>query len=123
MLTFEENYPVFSKFCKKLLKNISEIKSNYDLCEYIYYWIYGQLWNMFSTYFKNTYNMDVVAKLLYVVYSIIYKLNFFGCEHSYNHNMPLDILEEMRDLHDYFRNYDHIFFTSLISTKNIVNLL
>ncbi|KMZ79131.1 variable surface protein Vir24 [Plasmodium vivax India VII] len=100
----EFEYPGITNLCKKLGRNLKNIKNealekHYEKCGYLYYWIYDQIWKRFGKKLEKNENIFVVDKLIDVWYKFIYELkhywdkcdNFFKCDKKYN---PFDLLSE-----------------------------
>ncbi|KMZ85277.1 variable surface protein Vir24 [Plasmodium vivax Brazil I] len=109
----EFEYPGITNLCKKLGRNLKNIKNealekHYEKCGYLYYWIYDQIWKRFGKKLEKNENIFVVDKLIDVWYKFIYELKLYECFNNPLEKNDIYMLKEKKILHDYFKNYDGI---------------
>ncbi|KMZ82575.1 variable surface protein Vir 12/22/24-like protein [Plasmodium vivax India VII] len=108
---FEESYPGISDFCRKLVRNLHEIKYSKDSkgrCGYLYYWIYENAWKLFGPDWNKIHGKEPIVSLFNVGYNVIIELKTNECFYNYDTKISFEEWREKKDLHDYFENYDSI---------------
>ncbi|SBT58539.1 PIR Superfamily Protein [Plasmodium ovale wallikeri] len=112
----ESTYKGIYKLCCHLeynLKNLTTILSDIDdafqRCNYLNLWFYHQIWKTFINFRKEIYTKtSIISKLIYVWDDVYDDSSLVKCENVYHDNISLDILNDLKSLHDYFKNYDSI---------------
>ncbi|SBT55471.1 PIR Superfamily Protein [Plasmodium ovale wallikeri] len=79
-----------------------------ELCTYFKFWFIYEIWKRFSSLKDTIYNGSLISKLTYVWGKINEELLNEECSEILHNYIPLDKWKEMKDLHDYFKNYDII---------------
>ncbi|SBS89656.1 PIR Superfamily Protein [Plasmodium ovale curtisi] len=115
MYSYETLYKGVTSFCCEMEKNLinltkilDNIPDNTDRCRYFNFWFYYKIWKIFKPTQKITYPESLINRLTYVWDDVNDKLQLKDCLYFYHNKIPLDKLKEMKDLHDYFKNYDTI---------------
>ncbi|SBS93265.1 PIR Superfamily Protein [Plasmodium ovale curtisi] len=93
---------------KKLSTILKTVTDKNERCKYLNFWFYYQIWKRFISHREKIYTTSIISKLTYVWGIINYRVNNDKCTDIYHENIPLETWKEMKDLHDYFKNYDTI---------------
>ncbi|SBT39498.1 PIR Superfamily Protein [Plasmodium ovale wallikeri] len=92
------------------LRELSRKGENYseNRCGHFTHWIYGEIKRKFSN--DDNYLRDVtyVNILLDVGYNINNKLSKNCCLYNYNRDASFKEMREVKDLHDFFLNFDRV---------------
>ncbi|GAW79597.1 variable surface protein [Plasmodium gonderi] len=120
ILILEKDTPGIYELCKKAIKNLREVikKENCnEWGEYFIYWIHDEKGKIIRENKINNIE-NYMVKLFDVFYRIMDHLDIKNCIYYYNSHVSLDKWKEMKNLHDYFKNYSTI--SSCVSdpTKN-----
>ncbi|GAW79041.1 variable surface protein [Plasmodium gonderi] len=113
ILFLELKYPGINKFCRLLSKNLRNLservnEDNNDRCEYYNHWVIDEIKKRFKKYLNTSFDTPFVKSILNVVYNINNKLGNNRCSFNFNFDSDYDELREMKDLHDFFKNYKKI---------------
>ncbi|KMZ98471.1 hypothetical protein PVNG_05248 [Plasmodium vivax North Korean] len=112
---FDNQYTDVTKICTKIAKNLTMLFETNDIgdskerCNYFMYWTYYIISKMINDNSKIIGNLQVVQDLLDVVKKINYTIEEKNkCNFDYNLEITFDEVNEMKDLHDYFKNFSSI---------------
>ncbi|SBT54110.1 PIR Superfamily Protein [Plasmodium ovale wallikeri] len=115
MSSFERKYHGITKFCCEMEKNLinlnkilGNIQDRTERCRYFNFWFYYQIWKRFTSTQIITYSGSLINRLTYAWGDINKKLQLNECSYFYHDNISLDKWKEMKDLHDFFKNYNFI---------------
>ncbi|SBT58958.1 PIR Superfamily Protein [Plasmodium ovale wallikeri] len=115
IISFETMYTGITNFCcdmEKILSKLLTLQENSlhktELCTYFKFWFIHQIWKRFSAHKDTIYNGSLISRLTYIWGQINDDVLNAECPIILHNNIPLDKWKEMKDLHDYFKNYDTI---------------
>ncbi|SBT02700.1 PIR Superfamily Protein [Plasmodium ovale curtisi] len=111
----ETLYTGITKFCCDMEKILSKLFTPQEnaldkrkLCTYFKFYFIYEIWKRFNAHKDTIYNGSLISRLTYVWGQINEKFLHEECPIISHNNIPLDKWKEMKDLHDYFKNYDTI---------------
>ncbi|KMZ77287.1 hypothetical protein PVIIG_05332 [Plasmodium vivax India VII] len=109
VLPLEKDYPGVTEFCKRLSKNLSNIKDKKDRderCSYLAYWTYDNIGKEISSLTYNTLNpvINQINNLILLINTKI--LNKNTCVFYLDSNAK--VWKEEKYLHDYFKYFTDI---------------
>ncbi|SBS94387.1 PIR Superfamily Protein [Plasmodium ovale curtisi] len=112
---YEKKYHGFTDFCcemEKILKELFTPRENSlhktELCTYFKFWFIYEIWKRFRALKDTIYNGSLISILTYVWGQINDDILNEECPIISRNYIPLDKWKEMKDLHDYFKNYNTI---------------
>ncbi|SBT83448.1 PIR protein [Plasmodium ovale] len=111
----ERKYKGITEFCCEMEKNLinlnkilDNIQDRTERCRYFNFWFYYQIWKRFTSTQTIAHPESLISRLTYVWGDINNKLQLNECSFFYHDNISLDKWKEMKDLHDFFKNYNFI---------------
>ncbi|SBS89286.1 PIR Superfamily Protein [Plasmodium ovale curtisi] len=115
MISFETMYTGITNFCCDMEKILSKLFTPQEnaldrrtLCTYFKFWFIYEIWKRFRALKDTIYNGSLISRLTYVWGQINDDFLNEECPIISHNYIPLDKWKEMKDLHDYFKNYDTI---------------
>ncbi|KMZ82863.1 variable surface protein Vir23 [Plasmodium vivax India VII] len=113
ILHLEFDHPGINHFCRMLSKNLRELSemdsaNSKDRCEYFTHWMNEEIWKKLSNSNSSTLNIPLVNILLNIGHTINNKLRKNHCPYDFNSDYTYKELQERKDLHDFFKNYEKI---------------
>ncbi|SBS95089.1 PIR Superfamily Protein [Plasmodium ovale curtisi] len=115
MKSFERIFQGITKFCCEMEKNLinlnkilGHIQDRTERCRYFNFWFYYQIWKRFTSTQTIDHPESIINRLTYSWVDINEKLHLNECSYFYHDNISLDKWKEMKDLHDFFKNYNFI---------------
>ncbi|KMZ76609.1 hypothetical protein PVIIG_05453 [Plasmodium vivax India VII] len=114
MHKFENNNDEMINLCKKIARNLeklSGILSNNakDVkCSYFNHWMYNEIWKLVRTESNYEIDKDAILKLASIGFDINWELSRDYCSYEYYKDEEFSDWKKMKNLHDYFKNFDQI---------------
>ncbi|SBS92283.1 PIR Superfamily Protein [Plasmodium ovale curtisi] len=101
------------KLCTKVEKNLKNLSTKLSTtsedyrCGYFTYWLYGEVRKMCSNRHSKIGEVDYILTIFNAGYDINKTLGKDACYYDYNNYYTFNDLKEMKNLHNYFRNFDY----------------
>ncbi|SBT74015.1 Plasmodium vivax Vir protein, putative [Plasmodium ovale] len=95
------------KSLKNLSTKLSTTSENYR-CGYFTYWLYDEVRKMYGNGHSKIGEVDDILTIFNAGYEINKTLGKDACYYDYKDYYTFNDLKEMKNLHDYFRNFDYI---------------
>ncbi|CAI7721752.1 PIR protein [Plasmodium vivax] len=114
MYKFKHKNNEMVKLCKKIAWNLEKLsyipsKETRDVrCSYFNHWIYNEIWKLVGTESNYKIDREAILKLVDIGFGINKELSGPYCSYEYYNNRDFSKWMEMKNLHDYFKNFDQI---------------
>ncbi|KMZ95090.1 hypothetical protein PVMG_05962 [Plasmodium vivax Mauritania I] len=114
MKKFKMNDDKMKDICKRIARNLEKLSgilrkdANDVRCSYFNHWMYNEIWKLVRTEYNYKIDEDAILKLADIGYGINSALSRPYCSYEYYDNRDFSKWKEMKNLHDYFKNFDHI---------------
>ncbi|KNA01757.1 hypothetical protein PVNG_05609 [Plasmodium vivax North Korean] len=111
---FKNNKEEMKNLCKRIAWNLEKLsgilrKDENDVrCSYFNHWMYNEIWKLVRT--ESNYEIDkkAILKLAAIGYDINKELSGPFCSYKYYEDENFSDWKKMKNLHDYFKNFDDI---------------
>ncbi|SCA59593.1 VIR protein [Plasmodium vivax] len=114
MWTFKNNNEEMKNLCKRIAYNLEKLSGilsenkNDVRCSYFNHWMYNEIWKLVGTESNYEIDEDAILRLADIGHDINKELSRPYCSYKYYENDKFSEWKEMKNLHDYFKNFDHI---------------
>ncbi|SCA82169.1 VIR protein [Plasmodium vivax] len=114
MKTFKNKNIEMKNLCKRIAWNLEKLsgilrKDKNDVsCSYFNHWMYNEIWKLVLTEDNYDRDKDAILKLAGIGYDVNNKLSKPFCSYEYYENYKFSEWKKMKNLHDYFKNFDQI---------------
>ncbi|VUZ99964.1 PIR protein [Plasmodium vivax] len=114
MHKFKKNDNEMKNLCKRIAYNLEKLSgilrkdANDVRCSYFNHWMYNEIWKLVLT--EDNYEIDkgAILKLTHIGYDINKELSKSYCSYEYYEDYKFSQWKKMKNLHDYFKNFDQI---------------
>ncbi|VVA00297.1 PIR protein, partial [Plasmodium vivax] len=114
MKTFKKKNDEMKNLCKRIAYNLEKLSGilsenkNDVRCSYFNHWMYNEIWKLVRTEPNYKIDKEAILKLVDIGYDIKKKLSKSSCSYEYYEDREFSEWKEMKNLHDYFKNFDDI---------------
>ncbi|VUZ93898.1 PIR protein [Plasmodium vivax] len=114
MRKFKKNDNEMKNLCKRIAYNLEKLSgilrndANDVRCSYFNHWMYNEIWKLVLTEDNYEIDKDAILTLADIGHDINSALSRPYCSYEYYNNRDFSEWMEMKNLHDYFKNFDQI---------------
>ncbi|VUZ98017.1 PIR protein [Plasmodium vivax] len=111
---FKNNNEDMVNLCKKIAWNLEKLSGilseneNDVRCSYFNHWMYNEIWKLVGTESNYEIDEDAILRLADIGHDINKELSRPYCSYKYYENDKFSEWKEMKNLHDYFKNFEDI---------------